>query len=280
MKNIFFNSSMPRSGSTLLQNILAQNPEIHATPTDGSLELLYGARLNYTNSPEFSAQDQKLMRKAWLNFCKQGLLGYCDALTDRPNVCIKSRGIGIHYNWYSSFLDHDIKVLVMVRDMRSIFSSMEKMFRQQEEYNNEIQNHPNMTGTSTFKRVQQWSQSQPIGLAVERLNQMILEGKFQKCLAIREEDLTNNPKETMDQVYQYLELPSYKHDFNNVKQATKEDDEVYGLSKSLHKVRKKVTPNAPDYEKILGTHICNWINQNYAWYQQGFKYIEPPKPAQ
>ena len=30
---IFFNSSLPRSGSTLLQNILAQNPRFHCSAT-------------------------------------------------------------------------------------------------------------------------------------------------------------------------------------------------------------------------------------------------------
>ena len=45
---LFFNSSMPRSGSTLLQNILGQNPDIAVTPTDGSLELLMGARAHFT----------------------------------------------------------------------------------------------------------------------------------------------------------------------------------------------------------------------------------------
>ena len=38
---------MPRSGSTLLQNIPAQNPCFLATPTSGLLELIFGARLNY-----------------------------------------------------------------------------------------------------------------------------------------------------------------------------------------------------------------------------------------
>ena len=70
---IFFQSSMPRAGSTLLQNILGQHPEFYVTPTSGALELLYGARTNYTSNPEFKAQDSELMKKGWLSFCKAGL---------------------------------------------------------------------------------------------------------------------------------------------------------------------------------------------------------------
>ena len=46
LQSIFFQSSLPRSGSTLFQNIVAQRPDFYATPTDGTLELLYAARQN------------------------------------------------------------------------------------------------------------------------------------------------------------------------------------------------------------------------------------------
>ena len=65
MEKLFYQSSLPRSGSTLLQNILAQNPDIYATPTSGVLELIVGARGNYTNTEEFKAQDHELMKNGW-----------------------------------------------------------------------------------------------------------------------------------------------------------------------------------------------------------------------
>ena len=55
MKKIFFQSSLPRAGSTLLQNILGQNPDFYVTPTSGVLELLYAARSNYSNDVSFNA---------------------------------------------------------------------------------------------------------------------------------------------------------------------------------------------------------------------------------
>src|SRR6202000_2389599 len=93
---IFYQSSMPRAGSTLFQNILAQNPDFYVTPTSGLLELIFGARINYTNSPEFKAQDAAAMKSAYLNFCRAGMQAYFGALTDRPYVLDKSRGWGVH----------------------------------------------------------------------------------------------------------------------------------------------------------------------------------------
>ena len=90
-KKIFFQSSLPRAGSTLLQNIIGQNPEFYVTPTSGVLELVYAARNNYTNSPEFKAQNSELMKKGFANFCNSGINGFFNAITDKPYVIDTSR---------------------------------------------------------------------------------------------------------------------------------------------------------------------------------------------
>jgi len=53
---IFYQSSITRTGSKLLQNILSQNPGFYVTPTSGLLELVFLRALNYINSAEFKAQ--------------------------------------------------------------------------------------------------------------------------------------------------------------------------------------------------------------------------------
>ncbi len=99
MDKIFYQSSLPRAGSTLLQNILAQNPDVYATPTSGVLELIFGARANYTNSPEFKAQDVELMKVGWQAFAKAGMDAFYNAITHKKYVVDKSRGWGIHYDF-------------------------------------------------------------------------------------------------------------------------------------------------------------------------------------
>lgn len=270
---IFFNSSMPRSMSTLLQCILNQNPDIAATPTDPVLEYLYGARINFTSTLEVKAMDADLALKTWRGFCWGGLCGYADAYSGvKENLCIKTRGASIHYKWFESFMPYKPKMICMVRDLKSIFSSMEKIYRKNQDYHQEIQNHAEMKGTSTAKRIDSWVTSPPVGMALERLQQTFLEGINKEILYIRAEDLTNYPQREMDKIYSYLELKPFKHDFDNVEQTVKEDDAVYGLTKDLHTIRRKVQPLTPDYDKILGKQICDWIDNNFAWYQQGFGY--------
>jgi len=270
---IFFNSSMPRSGSTLMQNILGQNPDIHVTPTDGFLELIYAARVNFTNNAEFKAQDQRQMLKAWRGFCRGGMKGYCAGLSDKAHTCIKSRGIGEQFDWFKAFMGEDPKVIVMVRNVKAILSSMEKLHRANIEKTQQAHNPMEMRGLTTDNRVQQWLGGPPVGLALQRLQQMSRQGTKDKCLIVRFEDLTSNPGRAMAKVYEYLGIDAYEHNFENVEQLTKEDDAVYGMTPDLHIVRPAVEEVPHDYQHILGKPLCKWIDQNCAGYQEDFGYL-------
>jgi len=84
VKKIFYNASMPRAGSTLIQNILMQNPDIYSTPTSGVIEFLLNARAVYSSGDAFKAQDPDTMKTGFKNFCKTGIHGFFDGITDRP----------------------------------------------------------------------------------------------------------------------------------------------------------------------------------------------------
>ena len=270
MEKLFFQSSLPRAGSTLLQNIMGQNPDFYVTPTSGVLELVYTSRQTYSISEEFLAQDKDIMKKAFLSFCAGGMNSFYEAITDKKYVIDKSRGWGVHYNFLDSFYPNP-KIICMIRDPRAIFSSMEKKFRKNPHVETGTVNHIEMKGTTTEKRIDNWSSSPPVGMAMERLYQMIREGIDKKILFIKFEDLTLNPESEIKKVYNFLELPQFKHDFNNVKQITQEDDRVYGIYGD-HQIKNKIEPLKKDYNQILGNEASDWIKNHYKWFYDTFKY--------
>jgi sulfotransferase len=272
---IFYQSSMPRAGSTLLQNILAQNPSFYVTPTSGLLELVFGARLNYTNSPEFKAQDDAAMKKAFLAFSRAGMEAYFKALTNKPYVLDKSRGWGVHFDLLSLIFDEEPKIICMVRDLRQILASMERKFRQNPDKHRPIENHNNLSGTTTLKRAVVHLQTPPVGLALDRLAEIHQRGWNKKILFIRYEDLAAQPKQTVQKVYAYLGVPEFQHNFNDVAQVTQEDDQAYGIP-GLHEIRPKVEPLAHDYLSIIGKDAVRFVQSNYAWYFTAFGYPTNP----
>jgi sulfotransferase len=273
MEKLFYQSSLPRSGSTLLQNILAQNPEIYATPTSGVLELLVGARANYTTSDEFKAQDHELMKKGWQAFAKRGMDAFYNSITDKKYVIDKSRGWGIHYDLLQFIHGTEPKIICMVRDLRDIFASMEGNFRKYPEKQSDILNWSTGQGTTVPKRIDVWSQNPPVGLAIERLSEIFRMGINAKMHFVRFEDLCLYPDTTMVQIYQYLEVPYYKHDFDNIEQVTKEDDEIYGAYGD-HVIREKLEPVRSKAKELLGKDVTDWIYTNYEWFFKQFRYTK------
>ena len=266
---IAFQSSLPRSGSTLFSNIVGQNPAFHVTPTSGLLDLLYVARGQFSRGEEFKAQGREEMERAFIGFCRGGLEGYASALTDKPWLLDKSRGWSVHYAFLDAFYPNP-KIVCMIRDPLDILCSMERNFRKAGLRDSGMVNHSEMLNTSLEKRLDHWVVSPPVGLAMERLQETLRQGIDQQMLFIRYEDLCVNPRLELERFYSYVGLPYYgKHDFNNVEQITVEDDEVYGVFGD-HQIRRKVEPQASQALEIFGPGLCDWIRQRYGWFYERF----------
>lgn len=262
---------MPRAGSTLLQNILAQNSDIYSTPTSGLCELLLNLRNDYTNALEFKAQDIKIMDEGFKGFCKNGFYGFYNNITDKKYVIDKSRGWSVNYDFINWF-DPDPKIIILIRDLRSVVSSLEKKFRQNQHLDLGIQNWNELKGTTVDKRIDMYLNSiPPLSITIDVLFDIILRKIAHKSLFIKFEDLCENPEKEMQKIYQYLQIPFYKHDFNNIKQVTMENDTFYRPFGD-HEIRNRIEPLKEDYIDILGKHNCNKIFEKYSWFFKAFNY--------
>ena len=273
-EKIFYQSSLPRSGSTLIQNLLSQNPDIYATPTSGMMELMYGARANYTESPEFKAQDKDLMRKGFLAFCKSGIEAYCGAITDKKYFIDKSRSWGVHYDLLHTVFAERPKIICVVRDLRDVFCSMEKIFRKNPDKSKSIVNWGELRGTTVAKRMDIWANTAPIGLAIERLQDIIMVKNDAYIHFVRYEDLCLRPEVEMNKIYNYLGIPFYNHNFDFISQITKEDDNEYG-EYGDHIIRSSLSLTPSTANEVLSPEVCNWIVNKYRWFYNYFGYQVP-----
>jgi hypothetical protein len=97
---------------------------------------------------------------------------------------------------------------------------------------------------------------------VERLSDAVK--RYQdKLHFVHFEELTKNPKETMNNVWEYLEEKPFKHDFNNVEQYTKEHE--LGWPYGDHEIRNQVKPLENDWHKVLGKEFSDKIHQSFRW---------------
>lgn len=270
MKKIFFQSSLPRSGSTLLQNVLAQNPDIYATPTSPVADYVSVLREVFTNNPNVIAQDENQMKIAFKGMCKDSIQGYFKSLTDKPYILDKSRAWMPNYDFIQFITDEEPKIICMVRDLRDIFCSNEKNYRKNP--HKARQNFGMGDATTLPKRIDVWAASNNFtGGAIDTLNDAIRVGTINNMLLIKYENFCLYPEKAMERIYDYLQIPFHKHDFDNVPQLTHENDQIHGIF-GVHTIRNSVEMLPSDANQILGKDICDWIYNNYKWFYEYFGY--------
>ena len=267
---IFYQSSLPRAGSTLLQNIIGQNPEFHVTPTSGMVDLMLGARIGYNQNQEARAGDMGMWKSGFYAFCREGINGYVANLTKKPYILDKNR------NWAASYpllvnMFPNPKILFMVRDLRAIFASLEKKFRANPDFEDGTVNNIALTGLTTQQRVEKWATEHPLGHSVPKLYQSILDKTAEKFLFIKYELLCTYPEKQFEGIYNFLEVPPFQHNFDHIPQVTVENDAMYGIYGD-HTIRNTMSMLPDDSKEILGEYTYEWIYENFKWYFDIFGY--------
>ncbi len=252
-KQIFFLAGLPRSGSTLLANILAQHSKIYVTPTSGIVDMLVQVRNNWDRNDAFQAAERKQSEDTKERVMRAMLQAYF-AHADQP-ICLDKNRYWTEYLEMAAQLlggRERVKVLVTVRDMRDVLASFESLYRKTSALG-QIQQEANLAlkFKTALGRVETFiDDSQPVGRAYVAIRDAVTRGWKDCMYFIDYDDLTRNPKQTLEGVYRFLGMEGCEHDFKQVEQVTYEDDFVYGF-KDLHRIRAEVKPQEPQWPRVF-----------------------------
>ena len=263
-KTFHFISGLPRAGSTLLANIMAQNPRFHTTHTSGILDIMFGTRNNWDKLVEFQAHPDDTAKLRVL----RGILESYYADVAEPVVFDKSRGWVSQLEMAESVLGRKAKVLVPVRDIRDVLASFEKLWRETSKTTQVAQEQAYYFQFQTVQgRAEVWLKNdQPVGLAYNRIKDAVQRGYRDRLFFVDFDDLTNNPKRVMGEIYEFLEEEPFEHDFSNVEQVTWENDQVHGF-KGLHTIKQTVEPMQAQWPNVLGRFAEKYGKLNF-WKEQ------------
>lgn len=249
-----FIAGLPRSGSTLLCNLLMQNPRFYASETSGLVDILALIRNSWDKFPEMKAISNEVSEFRKKAVCRAIIENYYSDI-NREIVFDKSRNWLNYVEFIEEILDRKIKILVVVRNIREILASFEKIYRQTGKTRQPKEEQQNLVKCQMVEqRCALWASSDGIvGVPYNIIKSALQRDLADRMFFVKFEELTGNPKFTMSQIYDFLQENYFQHDFDNVEQITVEDDTVYGYPKdSLHKIRTRVEQILPQYPKILG----------------------------
>ena len=255
-KEVFFINGMPRSGSTLLCNILAQNPDFHTTPTSGLSDIVSNINHMWHQNPTIKASEPP---EKQLRVIKDLIQSY-HSDTDRPVVFNKSRGWCSLIELIEMSTEKPIKILTTIRSLPCIIASFEKLYRKElKNISSPMQRTQEMSIMST--RINAWTNG-VVGSTFNTIQDAFLRGHKSKFHFIDYEELTTSPEIAMRGVYEFLEKPYFDHDFNNVVQYTFEKDIEHGFT-DLHTIRPVIKPQVDDSREILGPLYDNLTGFHY-----------------
>lgn len=265
-----FVAGLPRSGSTLLCNLLAQNPAISVPHGTSPLtQYVASVRSAALQSPEFKADVSEEVKDR-LGFAIQGLIeghmrpasSECVAMLD------KSRGWLTLWALAQRVLP-DAKMLITIRDPRGVLSSLERRNRREVIELDPVHLEEESGALTVGERVRAWMKGGLVGKPLRQIGNLIQTREILSTQVVRMEDLLTHPYEVMREVYRYLELPEFSHDFNNIVQHTYEMDAVYGMS-GLHEVHDTLEPIKEDWDSVLGKGISETVRQRQQWFYNFF----------
>jgi sulfotransferase len=252
-KTIYLVGGLQRSGSTLLMNILGQNPRFHVTPTSGIAQLLAATRSHWKNNESFRAMVDERKEEIQRNVMRGIFFGWFHHV-EKP-VCIDKYHLWPeHLETVAAVLGgkEKVKLLVPVRDLRDILASFEKLHRRTTALNMSNQEWANLPDFNTaIGRVKVFiDKAQPLGRAFNAIRDAVTRGWRDNMYFVEFDRLTRTPDQVLKEIYAFLGEDFFQHDFRNVKQITRENDEIYGF-KDLHNIRNSVEPVSPQWHDVF-----------------------------
>jgi sulfotransferase len=254
-------AGVPRSGSTLLQNILAQNPAHHVTPTNGLLSLVLGIRDTWSRNDAFRSQGLQAV-KPRVSAAIRGLIRgfYENELAAGKTVFDKNRGWLAHVDLLEEVLERPVKVIVTVRDVKAVVASFEKLHRRNALGRRHYLGPAYIKAQTTHGRAQVLcSEGGVVGLPINFIRDARNRGLADRMVLVPYRMLTESPVLTMNYLHERLGLEPFDYDPGNVRQVTVEDDSIHGWGPGLHTIRPKIEPpTGRPWEGVLPPHTCQW----------------------
>jgi sulfotransferase len=242
-KTYHFLAGLPRSGSTLLSALLNQHPDIYSSPQSDLLDMMYSTQVYKKNLEGF--------RSGTLLDSHENLANGIPSLfykgIDKPVIIDKNRSWGIPYNVENimPLVNPKGKTIITMRPILEVLASMAKIVKQNKEMSIPSPFY-NLNFPATAYMKQEDAEIEylmrpdaDIDISIVSIA-TILRANKDRSLVVWFEDIISTPQDTMSRIYDFLEVPDFKNNFNYIKEVDHHDDiNAYGLM-GLHDVREKL----------------------------------------
>jgi sulfotransferase len=265
---IHYVAGLPRSGSTLLLNLLAQHPAHHVTPTNGLINMISGVRDSWTKNDAFKAQGLQQVAPRVSAALRAMIYGFYEReLAGGQVVFDKNRHWLAQAELLEEMFGRPIPIICPVRDVRAVVASFEKLHRKNPLVRRSYMGPAYIQAQTIDGRARVlMSAGGLVGMPVNFLRDAMNRGMADRVVMVPYRMLTHYPTETLAHLHERLGLsPWVGYDPEHVEQVTQEDDAIHGWGFDLHTIRSEVRPpEQVPWEGVLPPHTCKWLETEFA----------------
>tara|TARA_R110000764_G_scaffold203719_1_gene288937 strand:+ start:909 stop:1718 length:810 start_codon:yes stop_codon:yes gene_type:complete len=231
-------AGLPRTGSTLLQNLLAQNPDVYSEGNSGLCQIMWDAKI----SCEHNAVEQLVGVGKDITFKDALLRGIpstyypdveCSIILDKCRNWVNEPNIAMARDYISP----DVRSIVMVRPIEEIVASFARVAAE---------------NNSDFSYEALLAQGGSLERALQATH-YAAKLKDPSFLFVSYDELVSSTQDTMTRIYKHIGSPTYAHNVRKITQTVFEDDERNGMV-GMHNIRTEVSKQVnevvlPDWVK-------------------------------
>jgi len=269
MKQLHLISGMPRSGSTLLCQILSMHKDHYATPTSPMLDMLISQQAVFSHNGGFKAVD----RLEFYNDFAEAQKSFLETYYKQQKIVFdKNRGWPMHLMKLDEIMaNEDTKIIWTYRDPLEIIASMESQHRKFPliQYTEEQQSPGGLS--SLDARIGHFvSDNSIMVLPARALHEAVHTGYSDRIKIIDYKSLCKFPQETLDEIHEFLGLEPHKYDakdWKDLKQVTHEHDHLYNY-KYPHQIQEGEIKYVKHDTKYLEGNYAKLVDERFKWLKE------------
>jgi len=241
--------AMPRSGNTLFGSIINQNPDMGCTANSITLEIMKDLHLLkqtdvFLNYPDEKSLDN-VLDVVFDTYYKDWDYKY---IIDRGPVMTPGNLALMQKHYKRPF-----KVIILLRDLMDVLASFIKFFE------NEPTAFPNRYGCKNIEEKLSMLMNKDGGIAKELEAIKNSYNYPDMCHYIKYDDLVANPEQVISKLYEFLQIPYYKHNFKTLTQfkvnGMTYDDNIVG--NKMHTIRTEIKREENPYKQMIPQRIID-----------------------
>jgi sulfotransferase len=257
MKTLYFVAGLPRSGSTMLINLLKQNPQVDGCAVSSLCTVLTNV-VNHWNGIEANREFPNETAK--FNVLR-GILENYHKSSEKNIIFDKDRMWIMHIGLLQALLETPVKILCPVRNPAEIVSSFEKIKRK-----NPLNPVMSEAGAPTIaaRALTYANPNGILGMSHALIKDAIVQGYKDNILFVEYNRFCNSPKGQMKRIYDFFELPKFEHNFKKIEQTEAYNDVATGHP-NLHKIKPSVDRTVTNCVEYIGLDLYEQYNKEIFW---------------